>query len=144
MTSPPPAYDSVLLISFGGPNRMEDVRPFLANVVRGRPVPPSRLEEVVHHYEIIGGRSPLNELTFRQADGLRALLDRQGLVRAGRPHPFARKQLEGPFVARWRRPGLGRRRQGGENEGQDQQTTTMHLLLLSSEGGDLEAPSPFL
>lgn len=57
---------------------MEDVRPFLANVLRGRPVPPERIEEVVHHYEVIGGRSPLNELTFRQADALRALLDRDG------------------------------------------------------------------
>jgi ferrochelatase len=71
-------YDSVLLIAFGGPDKMEDVRPFLANVLRGRPVPPERIEEVVHHYEIIGGRSPLNELTFRQADALRALLDRDG------------------------------------------------------------------
>jgi len=57
---------------------MEDVRPFLANVLRGRPVPPERIEEVVHHYEIIDGRSPLNQLTSRQADALRALLERDG------------------------------------------------------------------
>src|SRR5262250_1183262 len=63
--------DAVLLIAFGGPTSMEEVRPFLANVVRGRPIPPERIEEVVHHYEVIGGRSPLNELTQRQADGLR-------------------------------------------------------------------------
>jgi ferrochelatase len=75
-TNPP--YDAVLLIAFGGPNKMEDVRPFLANVLRGRPVPPERIEEVVHHYAVIGGRSPLNELTFRQADALQALLDRDG------------------------------------------------------------------
>jgi ferrochelatase len=57
---------------------MEDVRPFLANVLRGRPAPPERIEAVVHHYEAIGGRSPLNEWTFRQADALRALLARDG------------------------------------------------------------------
>jgi protoporphyrin/coproporphyrin ferrochelatase len=71
-------FDAVLLIAFGGPNCMADVRPFLANVVRGRPVPPERLEAVVKHYELIGGRSPLTELTMRQADGLRALLQREG------------------------------------------------------------------
>jgi ferrochelatase len=63
-------FDAVLLIAFGGPTKMDEVRPFLANVLRGRPVPPQRIESVVHHYELIGGRSPLNDLTFRQARGL--------------------------------------------------------------------------
>jgi ferrochelatase len=67
-------YDAVLLIAFGGPDRMEDVRPFLANVLRGRPAPPERVEAVVHHYELIGGRSPLTELTQRQARALQAEL----------------------------------------------------------------------
>lgn len=67
-------YDAVLLIAFGGPDRMEDVRPFLANVLRGRPAPPERIEEVVHHYELIGGRSPLTELTVHQARALQAEL----------------------------------------------------------------------
>src|SRR6185436_1878550 len=53
--------EAVLLIAFGGPTRPEEIRPFLANVTRGRSIPPERLEEVVHHYEAIGGRSPLNE-----------------------------------------------------------------------------------
>jgi ferrochelatase len=68
--------DAVLLIAFGGPTRPEEIRPFLENVTRGRRIPPERLEEVAHHYELIGGRSPLNTLTFRQADGLRRLLGR--------------------------------------------------------------------
>ncbi len=71
-------YDAVLLIAFGGPTAMHEVRPFLDNVLRGRPVPPERLEAVVHHYEVIGGRSPLNELTFRQARGLEAELRAHG------------------------------------------------------------------
>lgn len=72
-------YDAVLLIAFGGPEKMEDVRPFLANVLKGRPVPSQRLEEVIRHYEVFKGRSPLNEVTFRQARALRQLLDREGL-----------------------------------------------------------------
>jgi ferrochelatase len=71
-------YDAVLLIAFGGPEKLEDVRPFLANVTKGRPIPPRRLAEVVRHYELFGGRSPLNEITLRQAEALRALLERDG------------------------------------------------------------------
>ena len=69
-----PTYDAVLLIAFGGPERMEDVRPFLDNVLRGRPAPPERVEAVVHHYELLGGRSPITELTRRQATALEAQL----------------------------------------------------------------------
>lgn len=69
---------AVLLIGFGGPTRSDEIRPFLENVLRGRRVPRERIEEVAHHYELIGGRSPFNELTFRQADGLRKLLEREG------------------------------------------------------------------
>ncbi len=59
---------------------MDDVRPFLANVLRGRPASPDRIEEVVRHYELIGGRSPLNELTFRQARALQQVLESEGRV----------------------------------------------------------------
>jgi ferrochelatase len=72
--------DSVLLIAFGGPEKPEDVRPFLEIVTAGRQIPPERIEEVAHHYEAIGGRSPLNELTRRQAEGLRRLLVREGIT----------------------------------------------------------------
>ena len=71
-------HDAVLLIAFGGPERMEDVRPFLTNVLRGRRVPPERVEEVVHHYELFDGHSPLAELTLRQAEALRADLRGRG------------------------------------------------------------------
>jgi ferrochelatase len=66
--------DAVLLLAFGGPTRRDEIRPFLENVTRGRRIPAERLESVAHHYELIGGRSPLNELTFRQADALRRAL----------------------------------------------------------------------
>lgn len=70
--------DAVLLIAFGGPEKFEDVRPFLANVLRGRPVPPERVELVVEQYRLIGGRSPMNEITFRQANALESLLKMKG------------------------------------------------------------------
>jgi protoporphyrin/coproporphyrin ferrochelatase len=93
------AVDAVLLIAFGGPTAPDEIRPFLEQVSRGRRISPERLEEVAHHYERMpGGRSPLNELTERQAVGLR-----QALARAGRPlpvfvgmrnwHPFLRETL---------------------------------------------------
>jgi ferrochelatase len=72
------AFDAVLLISFGGPKGLADIRPFLANVLKGRQVPPQRIEEVAHHYELFDGVSPLTELTMKQAAGLRARLKQDG------------------------------------------------------------------
>ncbi|MGH9312095.1 MAG: ferrochelatase [Vicinamibacterales bacterium] len=74
----PVPFDAVLLVSFGGPMGPADVRPFLANVLRGRRVSPERIEEVAHHYELVGGVSPLTELTRRQARGLEARLAERG------------------------------------------------------------------
>ncbi|MGC4806006.1 ferrochelatase [Micromonospora sp. DT233] len=54
-------YDALVLVSFGGPERPEDVLPFLQNVTRGRGVPPERLAEVVEHYQHFGGVSPINQ-----------------------------------------------------------------------------------
>ena len=74
-----PPYDAVLLIAFGGPTGPEEIRPFLARVTKGIPIPPERLEEVVHHYEAVGGKSPLNEITFRQAEALKNVLKEKRL-----------------------------------------------------------------
>jgi len=53
-------YDSVLVVSFGGPERPEDVLPFLENVVAGKNVPRWRLVQVARHYALFGGVSPIN------------------------------------------------------------------------------------
>jgi ferrochelatase len=63
-------YQAVLLIAFGGPTSREEIRPFLENILRGTSVPSERVEEVVRHYEAVGGKSPLNEITLRQAKAL--------------------------------------------------------------------------
>src|SRR4051812_42719645 len=72
------SFDAVLIVAFGGPQGRADVRPFLANVLRGRRVSPERVEEVAHHYELFDGVSPLTALTERQAEGLRARLAHRG------------------------------------------------------------------
>jgi len=70
--------DAILMIGFGGPMRADEVRPFLDNVLRGRPIPRERYQEVVHHYDLLGGRSPYNDLKMRQAAALRAELEKKG------------------------------------------------------------------
>jgi protoporphyrin/coproporphyrin ferrochelatase len=77
-----PVFEAVLVVSFGGPGGLEDIRPFLANVLRGRRVAPERVEAVARHYELFGGVSPIAEITRRQAQGLE-----ERLARAGHPLP---------------------------------------------------------
>jgi len=72
-----PQYGAIILIGFGGPTSLAEIRPFLDRVTAGRPIPRERYEEVVHHYEAIGGRSPFNEITERQAAALRERLARE-------------------------------------------------------------------
>jgi protoporphyrin/coproporphyrin ferrochelatase len=93
------AIDSVLLVAFGGPTRPAEIRPFLDIVTRRRRIPPERLEEVAHHYERMpGGRSPFNELTEAQAEGLRRALRAHGhprpvFVGMRNWHPFLHETL---------------------------------------------------
>jgi protoporphyrin/coproporphyrin ferrochelatase len=54
-------YDAILITSFGGPERPEDVMPFLENVLRGKNVPHERMLEVAEHYYHLGGKSPIND-----------------------------------------------------------------------------------
>lgn len=63
-------YDAVALLGFGGPSSVDDVRPFLDRVLAGKQIPNERYERVVSHYALIGGASPYNALTQRQADAL--------------------------------------------------------------------------
>lgn len=56
----PDTFQALLVLSFGGPEGPEEVRPFLENVVRGRGVPPERLDVVEEHYRHVGGVSPIN------------------------------------------------------------------------------------
>jgi protoporphyrin/coproporphyrin ferrochelatase len=55
------SFDALLVVSFGGPEKKEDVLPFLENVLRGRGVPRERMLEVAEHYYHFDGRSPIND-----------------------------------------------------------------------------------
>lgn len=78
-SSAPAPYDALLLCSFGGPNRPEDVMPFLRNVTAGKGIPDERLADVAHHYELFGGRSPINEQNLALRDALIAELAGRGI-----------------------------------------------------------------
>ena len=71
-------YDALLVVSFRGPEGMDEVRPFLQNVLRGRNIPQDRLREVAHHYELFGGVSPLNGQNRALIAALRAELEDSG------------------------------------------------------------------
>jgi ferrochelatase len=72
-------FDAILIVSFGGPEGMDDVAPFLENVLRGRNVPRERMLEVAHHYERFGGVSPLNRQNRALIAALRIELDAHGI-----------------------------------------------------------------
>jgi ferrochelatase len=73
-------YDAILLVSFGGPEKTEDVMPFLENVTRGRNIPRERLLEVAEHYYHFGGRSPLNEQNRALMSALKKDLSEHGIA----------------------------------------------------------------
>jgi ferrochelatase len=76
---PETRFDAILVVSFGGPEGMDDVIPFLENVTRGRNVPRERLEEVAHHYELFDGVSPINAQNRALIAALRVELDEHGI-----------------------------------------------------------------
>ena len=73
----------MLLAGFGGPEGPDDVMPFLRNVTRGRGIPEERLVEVSHHYQALGGSSPINEQNRLLRTTLQAELERRGVHRSG-------------------------------------------------------------
>ncbi len=102
----------VLLMAHGGPETLEDVEPFLRQILsetrlheKNRPLAPAYLAEVRERYRLIGGKSPLLAVTRRQAAALEAKLQGEGkLVESDlRPvkvyvgmrywHPFIREAV---------------------------------------------------
>ncbi|MCY3774629.1 MAG: ferrochelatase [Candidatus Aminicenantes bacterium] len=71
-------YDALLVISFGGPEGMDEVEPFLRNVLRGKRVPEERIREVAHHYRIFDGVSPINRQNRELIEDLRRELREKG------------------------------------------------------------------
>ncbi|MEO8132024.1 MAG: ferrochelatase [Bryobacteraceae bacterium] len=71
-------YDAILVVSFGGPEKPDDVIPFLENVLRGRNVPRERMMAVAEHYYHFGGKSPINDQNRALIAGLESLLAAEG------------------------------------------------------------------
>lgn len=73
-------YDAILVVGFGGPEKKEDVMPFLENVTRGRNIPRERLEEVAEHYYHYDGVSPINQQVRDLLDVLKTALKEAGVT----------------------------------------------------------------
>jgi ferrochelatase len=71
-------YDALLVVSFGGPEKPDDVLPFLENVLRGRNVPRERMMAVAEHYYHFGGKSPINDQNRALIGSLESLLAAEG------------------------------------------------------------------
>jgi ferrochelatase len=76
-STPSPATHHLMIMAYGGPDKLEDVRPYLLDVRHHRPTSEEIFREIEDRYELIGGRSPILELTQAQADGIEGALNEQ-------------------------------------------------------------------
>lgn len=60
----------VLVMAYGGPESLEEIPGYLADIRAGRTTPREVVEEITENYRAIGGRSPLLEVSRRQVDAL--------------------------------------------------------------------------
>lgn len=60
----------VLVMAYGGPDSLDELPGYLADIRAGRPTPRAVVEEITENYRAIGGRSPLLEVSRRQVDAL--------------------------------------------------------------------------
>ena len=74
------SFDALLVVSFGGPEKHEDVLPFLENVLRGKNVPRERMLEVAEHYYHFDGRSPINDQNKQLIAALEGECRSQGIT----------------------------------------------------------------
>lgn len=68
-----------VLLAFGGADSIDSVEPFVRNVLKGRPITPELIEKTKERYKLIGGKSPLLDITVAQAEAVRKLLNKDGL-----------------------------------------------------------------
>jgi protoporphyrin/coproporphyrin ferrochelatase len=61
---------AVLVMAYGGPNSLDEVPGYLADIRVGRPTPAPIVQEISHNYQQIGGKSPLLEITRRQVNAI--------------------------------------------------------------------------
>ena len=66
---------AIFLLAFGSPDSIESIEPFITNVMGGRKPSPNQLQKIKERYLIIGGRSPLLDITKKQAEALEKRLN---------------------------------------------------------------------
>jgi len=71
----------LFLMAYGGPDKLDDVRPYLMDVRNYRLTSDHIVDEITERYRQIGGRSPILELTNAQAAGIERALN--GLADGG-------------------------------------------------------------
>ena len=89
---------AVLLMAYGTPSSMEDIEPYLTDIRRGNKPTPDAVEDLKSRYRVIGGRSPLLDITNAQASALKQKLNSEGLgaeVYIGMKHwhPYIREVI---------------------------------------------------
>jgi ferrochelatase len=94
-----PQVTGVLLMAHGSPDSLDDMGPYLQHVRGGRPTPQSLVDDIRERYRLIGGRSPLLDLTRTQAQALQARLNARGgrcrvYVGMRHWHPFIQDTVE--------------------------------------------------
>ncbi len=71
---------ALLLLAFGGPHNLDEVEFLLTRLFRGQKPSPEQLERVKDRYRLIGGCSPLPEITSQQAEALEKELNARGYL----------------------------------------------------------------
>jgi ferrochelatase len=66
---------AVVLMAYGSPGQLSDIRAYLEDIRGGRPVSDAAVEELTERYRRIGGRSPLDDVTEAQRMALEAELE---------------------------------------------------------------------
>ena len=90
---------AILLLAFGGADSIEAITPFLKNVMRGRTPSPGMIKTITERYSKIGGKSPITEITCKQAEALQKQLEKKSevplrvYVGMRHWHPFIKETL---------------------------------------------------
>lgn len=69
---------AIILLAFGGADSIESVGPFLGNIIKNRRVTPELVRKVEERYKLIGGKSPLLDITTEQAQAIKKHLADKG------------------------------------------------------------------
>ncbi|TAK06156.1 MAG: ferrochelatase [Candidatus Manganitrophaceae bacterium] len=90
----PPDDVAVLLMAHGGPESLDDVEPFLRHIMKERVPSPEVIAQVRERYRLIGGKSPLLEITKQQAAALETELNKK----SSQFHVYLGMRHASPFI----------------------------------------------